>query len=188
MPALVPVLTSTNVVCQPLPVAMCAMEPPPVPTLASAGIVVSVLLDPERRRADTQDADLPSSRRVELNRSALARRHRILQSITRKKCVRCRRAKAVRSRRAISAAGLVANHHGDHCSLRRTFSTATPSTTPLCCRKPRDTNSRCAFPSAPRLPAPSRIRWKIAKPSTAPVAASCAEPTNTGGVCGPLSR
>src|ERR1022692_2685420 len=42
--AVVPVLTNTNVVCQPLPVAICAMEPPLVPTLASAGIVVSALL------------------------------------------------------------------------------------------------------------------------------------------------
>ena len=38
----VPVLTSTNVVCQPLPVAICAMLPPLVPMLANAGMVVSV--------------------------------------------------------------------------------------------------------------------------------------------------
>src|SRR5579871_2573314 len=29
------------------------------------------------------------------------------------------------------------------------------------------------------------IKWKMAKPSVAPVADSCAEPTCTGGVCGP---
>src|SRR6185437_16000094 len=40
--ALVPVLTRTKVVCQPSPpTARCAMLPPPVPTLANAGIVVS---------------------------------------------------------------------------------------------------------------------------------------------------
>ena len=41
-----PVLTRTKVVCQPLPVARCAMDPTPVPTLANAGMVVSVLLVP----------------------------------------------------------------------------------------------------------------------------------------------
>ena len=43
--ALVPTLTSTNVVCQPSPPeASCAMLPPLVPTLASAGMVVRALL------------------------------------------------------------------------------------------------------------------------------------------------
>ncbi len=52
--ALVPVLTSTKVVCQPSPpAATCAMLPPPVPTLANAGIVVSALLGGEKRSPST---------------------------------------------------------------------------------------------------------------------------------------
>ena len=40
MAADTPVLTSVNVVCQPSPEAICAMAPPPAPTLASIGMVV----------------------------------------------------------------------------------------------------------------------------------------------------
>jgi len=51
--ALVPVLTSTKVVCQPSPEARCAILPPPVPMLAKAGIVVSALFGGVKRRPST---------------------------------------------------------------------------------------------------------------------------------------
>ncbi len=150
----VPVLTSTNVVCQPSPPeARCAMLPPPVPTFASAGMVVSALLGGVKRSPRTLIWP-PAG----VSNSMVPRLFAVIgnprtESDKTKDVWPLPPSEMVVPARADDVARVVANDHRDHGVLRRdVFYRHCPAPGRWYCRRPAGRNSHCVSPSARRLP------------------------------------